>query len=313
MLLNEMFQVKYPIMQGAMAHISTAKFAANVSNVGALGIIGTGAMNAQQAEEAIMECKALTNKPFGVNVMLMNRHAAEIIDVICRHQISFVTTGAGNPGVYCKKLRDAGCKIIPVVASVALAKRLEPHVDALIVEGYEAGGHIGESTTLALLPQVLHAVKIPVIAAGGIASGEQLAAVLLMGAIGAQIGTRLLVAEECEIHENYKKALLKANDRASVVTGRASGAPVRVLNNQMAREYIKLESKGATLEELEHLTLGSLRKSVFEGDIINGSLMAGQVSGMLTKIEPLDEIFETIMIDTKSVLHRSTVLVEKIV
>lgn len=313
MLLNEMFQVKYPIMQGAMAHISTAKFAAHVSNVGALGIIGTGAMNAQQAEQAIVECKSLTKQPFGVNVMLMNPHAAEIIDVICNHNISFVTTGAGNPGIYCGKLRESGCKIIPVVASVALAKRLESHVDAFIVEGYEAGGHVGESTTLSLLPQVLNAVNIPVIAAGGIASGEQLAAVLVMGAIGAQIGTRLLVAEECEIHENYKNALIKANDRASVVTGRASGAPVRVLNNQMAKEYIKLEREGATLEELEHLTLGSLRKSVFEGDVINGSLMAGQVSGMLKKVEPLHLILETLMKDTRSVLNKSTLLVEKLV
>lgn len=299
-------------MQGAMAHIATAKFAACVSNHGGLGIIGTGAWNGEQVEKAILECRSLTDQPFGVNIMLMNPHTKEIIDVVCKHRVDFVTTGAGNPGIYIEQLKAAGIKIIPVVASVALARRLEPHVDAFVVEGGEAGGHVGESTTMSLLPQVIQAVHKPVIAAGGIASGSQMAAVLMMGAIGAQIGTRLLVAQECEIHENYKAALIKAKDNDTIVTGRTTGAPVRIIKNQMAKNYVDLEKKGATLEELEHLTLGSLRRSVFEGDVKNGSLMAGQVTGMLKKVEPMADILEGLMSETKEVLLTSSTILGRL-
>lgn len=310
MLINELFGVKYPILQGAMAHIATAKFAACVSNNGALGIIGTGGWNPEQVENAIVECKSLTDRPFGVNLMLMNPHTEAIVDVVCRHKVAFVTTGAGNPGIYISKFKAAGIKIIPVVASVALAKRLEEHVDALIVEGTEAGGHVGEATTMALLPQVVAAVNKPVIAAGGIASGQQMAATLLMGAKGVQLGTALLVAHECEVHENYKQALLKAKDQDTVVTGRSVGAPVRIIKNAMSRRYLQMEKAGATQEELEHMTLGSLRRSVFEGDVKEGSLMAGQVVGMLKECRPMADILEDMVQGAKQSIQDAQRLVD---
>lgn len=300
-MINEMLKIKYPIFQGAMANIATPEFAATASEAGCLGIIATGAMTVEEARKAVRACKALTDRPFGVNVMLMNPHSDAIMDMLIEEKVAAVTTGAGNPGKYIEGLKAAGIKVFPVVASVALAKRLaRAGVDGLIVEGTESGGHVGETTTMALVPQVVEAVEVPVIAAGGIASGKQLNAALCLGAWGVQIGTCLLAAEECPIHENYKAAVLKAKDRDTVVTGRSVGAPVRILKNQMTAAYLKLESQGADREAMEALTLGGLRRAVFEGDIKNGSVMMGQVAGLCHEIKPLAEIVETIMQEAKA-------------
>ena len=292
-LLNEILGTKYPIIQGGMANIATGEFAAACSNAGALGLIGAGGMNAETLRENIRRCKALTDKPFGVNIMLMHPQADEFAKIVVEEGVKVVTTGAGNPGKYIPMWKEAGIKVIPVVAAAVLAKHLAPlGVDAVIAEGTESGGHVGELTTMALVPQVADAVDIPVIAAGGIADGRQLLAAYALGAIGAQVGTCLLVSEECPIHENYKKAVLKAKDRDTVVTGRSVDAPVRILRNQMSREYLAREKAGADRMELEHYTLGSLRRAVFDGDTKTGSLMAGQVAGMLHEIKPLRQIFE---------------------
>ena len=294
-MINKMFDIKYPIIQGAMANITTAEFAAAVSNAGALGIIATGAMDAETTRRAIRKCKSLTDKPFGVNVMLMNPHAKEIIDVTVREKVAMVTTGAGNPGVYIEKLKQAGIKIFPVVPTVSLAVRLRrAGVDGIIAEGTEAGGHVGESTTMSLLPQICDAVDIPVIAAGGIADGRGMAAAFALGAQGVQIGTRLLASVECPIHDNYKQAVINAKDNDTVVTGRSLNSPVRILKNQMSRRYVQLEKEAAGRDELEALTLGALRRAVLEGDITNGSVMMGQVAGMCKEILPLEQIFDTI-------------------
>ena len=300
MLINEILNIRYPIFQGAMANIATSEFAAAVSNAGALGIIATGAMDADMTRVAIRRCKELTDKPFGVNVMMMNPHTEAIMKVIMEEKVALVTTGAGNPGPYIEALKASGAKVFPVVASVALAKRLASvGVDGFIAEGGESGGHVGETTTMALVPQIVAATNLPVLAAGGIASGKQLAAALSLGAIGAQIGTCLLVSEECPIHENYKKAVLRAKDLDSVVTGRSAGAPVRILKNQMAIQYLKLEHENAPKEELEKLTLGGLRKAVFDGDVKHGSVMMGQVAGMCHEIKPLKDIIETMIQECK--------------
>lgn len=292
-LLNEILGTKYPIIQGGMANIATGEFAAACSNAGALGIIGAGGMNADTLRQNIRRCKELTDKPFGVNIMLMHPQADEFAKIVVEEGVPVVTTGAGNPGKYIPAWKAAGIKVIPVVAAAVLAKHLEPlGIDAVIAEGTESGGHVGELTTMALVPQVADAVDIPVIAAGGIADGRQLLAAYALGAIGAQVGTCLLVSEECPIHENYKKAVLKAKDRDTVVTGRSVDAPVRILRNQMSREYLAREKAGADRMELEHYTLGSLRRAVFDGDTKTGSLMAGQVAGMLHEIKPLRQIFE---------------------
>lgn len=300
MLLTEMLGIKYPIIQGAMANIATPQFAACMSNCGGLGIIATGAMDEVQTRTAIRECKTLTDKPFGVNVMLMNPHSDAIMEVIMEEHVAVVTTGAGNPGKYIGALKAAGCKIFPVVASVALARRLERSgVDGIIAEGGESGGHVGEITTMALVPQVVEAVQIPVIAAGGIASGKQFNAALSLGAIGVQIGTCLLLAKECPIHDNYKQAVIKAKDNDSVVTGRSVGAPVRILKNQMSLEYLKIEQSGADREALEKLTLGGLRKAVFDGDMKNGSVMIGQVAGMCKEVKGMQEIIDHLLVEAK--------------
>ncbi len=303
MLLHELLNIRYPIIQGAMANIATPQFAASVSNAGGLGIIATGAMNPEETRAAIRLCKTLTDKPFGVNVMMMNPYTKEIFDVIMEEKVTMVTTGAGNPAPYVEGLKQAGIKVFPVVPSVGLARRLEQSgVDALIVEGTESGGHVGELTTMALVPQVVDAVSIPVIAAGGIASGRQFNAALSLGAIGVQIGTCLLVAKECPIHENYKQTVLKAKDTDTVVTGRSAGVPVRIYKNQMAQEYIGLERQLANKEELERLTLGALRKAVFDGDMKRGSVMMGQVAGMCKSERTLAEILSSIMSEAKEEL-----------
>lgn len=304
MKINQLLKTKYPLIQGGMANIANAKFAAAVSNAGGLGLIGAGGMNTETLKENIKEAKALTDKPFGVNLMLLNPEADKMAQLIIDEGVQVVTTGAGNPGKYIPAWKAAGVIVIPVVPSVALAKRMERSgADAIIVEGCEAGGHIGEQTTMALLPQVKAAVNIPVIAAGGIASGAQILATQVLGASGVQVGTCLLVSEECPIHENYKQAILKAKDTDTTVTGRINGTPVRIIKNKMAKAYIKQEKSGASLEELEKYTLGSLRKAVLEGDVENGSLMAGQVSGMIHEIRPVKEIIETLFNEYKEAVE----------
>lgn len=301
MKLNQILGTEFPIMQGGMAQVATGAFAAAVSNAGALGIIGTGAMNGEMMRKEIETAKSLTDKPFGVNLMMMNPDVEEMAQIIAEEKPSVATTGAGNPGKYVKMWKEQGIKVIPVVSSVALAKRLEREgVDAIIAEGTESGGHIGELTTMVLLPQVADAVSVPVIGAGGIASGRQMKAAEILGAVGVQIGTVLLGSEECPIHANYKNALIKAKDRATVVTGRSVGVPVRVLKNGMTRDYLELEQSGAEKMELEKFTLGALRRAVHEGDVDRGSLMAGQDASYIKEIRPLRVILEEMMKEYES-------------
>lgn len=305
MKLNELLGIEYPLIQGGMANIATGEFAASVSNAGALGLIGAGGMDTATLKKNIEICRSLTDKPFGVNIMLMNPCADEMAQLVIDEKVPVVTTGAGNPGKYVAAWKEAGIKVLPVVPSVALAKRLEKYnVDAVIVEGTEAGGHIGELTTMALVPQVVEAVNIPVVAAGGIASGKQVLAAYALGACGVQVGTCLLASEECPIHENYKQAIVKAKDTSTTVTGRIGGTPVRIIKNKMAKEYIKREKDGAGMEELEKYTLGSLRRAVLEGDVDNGSLMAGQVAGMVNEIQPVATIIKNLFDDCKEELNR---------
>lgn len=298
-----MLGTEFPFIQGGMANIATGEFAAAVSNAGGFGLIGAGGMNAEMLEENIKICRSLTDKPFGVNIMLMNPDADKMAEIVTREKIQVVTTGAGNPAKYMKMWLEAGIKVIPVVAAVILAKKMEQcGAYAVIAEGTESGGHVGELTTMALVPQVVDAVNIPVIAAGGIADGRQLAAAYALGACGVQLGTCLLASEECPIHENYKQAVLKAKDTDTVVTGRIGGTPVRILKNKMAREYVRREKEGADKMELEKYTLGSLRRAVFDGDTDTGSLMAGQVAGMLKEVKPLRSIFEELDSSAKAVI-----------
>ena len=296
MRLNELLGTEFPIIQGGMANIATGAFAAAVSNAGALGLVAGGGLDADGLRAQIRAARAATDRPFGVNLMLMNPHMDELAKVVAEEGVRVVTTGAGNPGRYVPAWKEAGIKVFPVVAAPILAKRLERYgVDGFIAEGTESGGHIGELTTMALVPQVADAVSVPVVAAGGIADGRQMAAALALGACGVQVGTVLLASEECPIHENYKRAVLKAGPNDTVVTGRSGGAPVRVLKNRMAREYLRMEKRDVPLAELEKLTLGSLRRAVFDGDVDAGSLMAGQVAGMVHEIRPLRQIFEELM------------------
>lgn len=293
MKLNELIGTKYPLIQGGMANIATGEFAAAVSNAGALGLIASGSMDAEKIQEQIHICRSRTDKPFGVNIMMMNPYVDEIAKLMIEEKVPVVTTGAGNPGKYIADWKEAGIKVLPVTATVALARRLaRSGADAVIIEGTEAGGHVGELTTMALIPQVVKAVDIPVIAAGGIACGEQVLAAFALGAVGVQVGTCLLVAEECPIHENYKQAVVKAGDTDTVVTGRIGGVPVRTIKNRMTKEYLKREKEGATREALEEFTLGSLRKAVFDGDAQNGSIMAGQVAGLCNEVKPVKTIIE---------------------
>ena len=303
--LNEILGTEFPIIQGGMANIATGEFAAACSNAGALGVIATGHMReAEMLREQIRICRERTDKPFGVNLMLMNPCAGDMAKIIIEEGVRVVTTGAGSPGQYIPAWKEAGVTVIPVVAASILAKRLvRAGADAIIAEGMESGGHVGEMTTMALVPQVIDAVDVPVIAAGGIADGRQVAAAFALGACGIQVGTCLLASVECPIHDNYKQAILKAKDSDTTVTGRSIGGPVRVLKNRMAREYLALEKRGATLEELEHITLGGLRRAVFDGDMDRGSVMSGQVAGMLHEIKPLRQIFEELYNGGKAVLE----------
>ncbi len=303
MKINELLGTEFPIIQGGMANIATGAFAAAVSNAGALGLIGSGGMDAETLRKEIRTAKASTDKPFGVNLMLMNPHIDELAKVVLEEGVKVVTTGAGNPGKYVPAWKEAGIKVFPVVAAPILAKRLERyHVDGFIAEGTESGGHVGEMTTMALVPQVVDAVSAPVIAAGGIADGRQMAAAYALGACGVQVGTCLLVSEECPIHPNYKQALIKAGANDTIVTGRTTGAPVRVLKNKMARQYLEMEKENMPLAEREKLTLGSLRRAVFDGDLDTGSFMSGQVAGMLHEVKPLRKIFEEMMAGCEATL-----------
>lgn len=295
-LLNEFLGIEYPMIQGGMAQVSTGRFAAAVSNAGSLGIIAAGGLSGEQVREQIREARSLTNRPFGVNVMLMAPDVELTAAMLLEEKVAVITTGAGNPAAFIAGWKQVGSKVIPVIPSVALAQRMEKAgADAVVAEGTESGGHVGELTTMALVPQVVAAVDIPVIAAGGIASGQQLCAAFALGACGSQLGTALLVSEESPVHENYKQALLAAKDISTVVTGRTKGAPVRILKNQMARKCLRLEQEAADRDEFEALTLGSLRRAVFDGDRETGSFMAGQVAGQLDAILPLKTIFTNIM------------------
>lgn len=285
--------IKYPIFQGGMAWVSDSKLAASVSNAGGLGIIAGANAPASHIRNEIKETKKLTDKPFGLNIMLLSDNADELADIAIEEGVKVITTGAGNPGKFMERWKQAGIIVIPVVASVALAKRMERcGADAVIAEGCEAGGHIGKLTTMVLLPQVVDAVNIPVIGAGGIADGRGIAAAFALGASGIQVGTRFLVSEECQIHDNYKNAVIKSKDIDTVVTGRCTGHPVQVLKNKLAKEYLKLEKNSVSFDKLEELGRGALKKAVVDGDIENGSLMAGQISGMLKKVQTSKEIIE---------------------
>lgn len=297
----ELLDIKFPLIQGGMANIADHRLASAVSNAGGLGLIASGGWDGARVREEIRKTRELTKKPFGVNILLMSPFVNEIVDVVIDEKVKVVTTGAGNPGPYMERFKAAGIIVIPVVPSVALAKRVERYgADAVVVEGTEAGGHIGELTTMALVPQVVDAVNIPVVAAGGIADKRQVLASFVLGAKGVQVGTIMLASDECPIHINYKNKIVEAKDTDTIVTGRKTGAPVRVLKNQMAKEYVRMSDEGATLEELEKLTLGSLRRAVLEGDTVHGSLMAGQVAGIVKEIKPVKDIIHDLFdgIDT---------------
>lgn len=309
--ITELLGIQYPIIQGGMAWVAEHHLAAAVSEAGGLGIIGAGGAPASWVEDQIKKAQALTDKPFGVNLMLMNPEADAIAEVIARCGVKVVTTGAGSPEKYMEMWKAAGVKVIPVVASVALAKRMERcGADAVVAEGMESGGHIGELTTMALVPQVVDAVSIPVIAAGGIGDGRGVAAAFLLGASAVQMGTRFITTKECIAHDNYKARVIKAKDIDSKVTGRTTGHPVRCLRNQMTTLYLKKEAEGAGLEELEQLTLGSLRRAVVEGDMESGTVMAGQISGLVKAEISCQELVEELVTDAKALLGAGASIME---
>ncbi len=298
--VTEILNTEYPIIQGGMAWVAEFHLASAVSEAGGLGMIGAGGASAGWVREQIQEVKKRTKRPFGVNLMLMNPEADDIAKVLVEEQVPIVTTGAGSPEKYMKLWKENGIKVIPVVASVAMAKRMERcGADAVIAEGTEAGGHIGENTTMVLVPQIADAVTIPVIAAGGIADGRGMAAAFMLGAQGVQMGTAFIATKETNVHEQYKNCILRAKDIDSRVTGRTTGHPVRILRNQMVKEYLRLEKEGASFEELEQLTLGGLRKAVVEGNVTEGSVMAGQIAGLVHEIKSCRELIESIVSDTE--------------
>lgn len=301
--LTQLLGIQHPIIQGGMAWVAEHHLAAGVSEAGGLGIIGAANAPAEWVREQIRETKKLTDKPFGVNVMLMSPHAQTVAEAVAEEGVAVVTTGAGNPEQYMALWKEKGIQVIPVVASVALAKRMQRcGADAIVAEGCESGGHVGESTTMALVPQVVDAVTIPVIAAGGIADGRGIAAALMLGASGVQMGTRFVVTQECQVHANYKDRIIKAKDIDTRVTGRSTGHPVRTLRNEMTKKYLELEKQGASLEELEYLTLGALRKAVQEGDVTNGSVMSGQIAGLIKEEISCAQLMEKLLSETENVL-----------
>ncbi|TLM99467.1 enoyl-[acyl-carrier-protein] reductase FabK [bacterium] len=304
-VLCDLLGIEYPVIQGGMAWVSTAELAAAVSEAGGLGIIASGHNPADWVRAEIKKAKTLTKKPFGVNVMMMSPHMEAVMQVIYEERVPVITTGAGNPAKYIPMLKEIGTKVIPVIPSVALAQRLEKQgVDAVVAEGTESGGHIGELTTMALVPQVVDAVKIPVIAAGGIADGRGFVAALALGAAGVQIGTRFMCAMECTVHENVKQAIVKAKDRDTVVSGRSTGHPVRTIKNKLTKLYEDQEKQGAPVEELEKLGVGRMKIAMVDGDVENGSLMAGQIAGMVNEIMPAKAIIDDIMLGTAAVLRK---------
>ena len=304
--ITELLGIRYPIIQGGMAWVAEANLAGAVSKAGGLGVIGGANAPGEVIREQIRKAREITSNPIGVNVMLMSPYADDVAKVVVEEGIKVVTTGAGNPEKYMEMWKAAGIKVIPVVASVALARRMEKYgADAVVAEGTESGGHIGEATTMTLVPQVADAVSIPVIAAGGIGDGRGVAASFMLGAEAVQIGTRFVVAKESIVHENYKQRLIKAKDIDSAVTGRSHGHPIRCLRNKMTREYVRLEQEGKSFEELEYLTLGSLRRAVQEGDINEGTVMAGQIAGMITREQSCEEIIREMMEQAEHLLNRS--------
>lgn len=304
--VTELLGIQYPVIQGGMAWVAEHNLAAAVSNAGGLGIIAAANAPVEYVRGEIRKVKEMTDKPFGVNIMLLSPYAAEIAQLVVEEKVPVVTTGAGNPGPYMKMWKDAGIIVIPVVASVALAKMMQRGgADAVIAEGCESGGHIGESTTMTLVPQVVDAVDIPVIAAGGVGDGRGFAAAMMLGASGVQMGTRFLVSKECVIHQNYKDRVLKAKDIDTVVTARSTGHPVRQLRNKMTREYLRMEKEGCSFEEMESLTIGSLRKAVQEGDADFGSMMSGQIAGMVKKEQSCQEMIAEIMEEAGQLLKWS--------
>ncbi len=304
--ITRLLGITYPVFQGGMAWVAEYHLVAAVSEAGGLGILGAASAPAEVVREQIRQIKKRTSKPFAVNVMLLNPNADEVARIIVEEGVPVVTTGAGSPAKYLEIWKQAGVKVIPVVASVAMAKRMEREgADAVIAEGMESGGHIGYTTTMALVPQVVDAVSIPVIAAGGIADGRGLAAALMLGAEGVQLGTRFLVAKESIVHENYKTRVIKAKDIDTVITGASTGHPVRCLRNEMSRRYLQMEKEGADFMELEKMTLGSLRRSVMEGDVTTGTLMAGQIAGMVKEEQTCEEIIQDMIQGAERVLVRA--------
>lgn len=302
--VTELLGVEKPIIQGGMAWVAEHHLAGAVSQAGGLGLIGGANAPGEVVREEIRKARELTDKPFGVNVMLMSPYADDVAKVVVEEGIKVVTTGAGNPEKYMDIWKAAGVKVIPVVASVALARRMERYgADAVVAEGCESGGHIGEQTTMTLVPQVVDAIDIPVIAAGGIGDGRGMAAAFMLGAEAVQIGTRFVVAKEAVVHENYKQRIIKAKDIDSVVTGRSHGHPIRGLRNEMTREYVKMEAEGKSFEELEYMTLGALRRAVQEGDVSKGTVMAGQIAGLISKEQTCHEIIEELMAQAGELLH----------
>ena len=301
--VTRLLEIEVPVIQGGMAWVAEYHLAAAVSNAGGLGLIGAASAPADWVRDQIRKAKELTKRTFGVNIMLMSPYADEVAQVVAVEGVKVVTTGAGNPEKYMKLWKKSGIKVIPVVASAALAKRMERcGADAVVAEGCEAGGHIGENTTMCLVPQIVDAVKIPVIAAGGIADGRGMAAAFMLGAKGVQMGTHFIVTDECQVHEAYKERILKAKDIDSRVTGRSTGHPVRALRNDMTKRYLELEKKGASFEELEQLTLGGLRKAVVDGDVKDGSVMAGQIAGLVKERMSCKELLDRLVAETDALM-----------
>lgn len=308
MTITQLLGIKYPIFQGAMAQIARYELASAVSNAGGLGILASGGMRPEELREQIKKCKEQTTKPFAVNLMLMMPNINEIIDVVIEEGVKIVTTGAGTPRKFMPRLKEAGIKVIPVIPSVKAAVKMEElGCDAVVVEGMEAGGHVGTSTTMALLPQVTSAVNIPVIAAGGIADGRGMAAAYCLGASGIQMGTVFLASEECPISTEYKNMILEAVDTSTTLTGEKFGAPVRGIKNELTKRYHELEEKSSILMELEELTLGSLRRAVYDGDVENGSVMAGQIAGLVSELRPVKNIIEETVKEAREVLQRTEI------
>lgn len=305
MSITSLLNIKYPIFQGAMAQISTADLASSVSNAGGLGILASGGFSIERIKEEIRRCKKLTDKPFGLNVMLMHPDKEEIARLVIEEGIKVVTTGAGSPAPYMQMWKDAGVIVIPVIPNVKIAKKMEAiGADAIVVEGTEAGGHVGESTTLALVPQIVDAVSIPVVAAGGIGDGRGMAAAFALGAQGVQVGTRFIATHECPVHENFKQAVLDCGDADTIVTGRTIGNSVRGIKNPMTIKFYELEKQGATREEFEELGNGALRRAVIDGDIETGSVMTGQISGMINKITSVEEVITSMVAECQETLKK---------